>query len=106
MEPADLVKTPLSRPPQHISLGWLVLDVAGMSVMGLGFAMMLGKFNPLPPAWQFGGAGLLLVVVGLLCMLPLFWKIRSAIRHVRHQDEIFLNSLPPAVAQALKQHTR
>ena len=92
--------------PQHISVVWLILDVIGMSMMSIGFAVMLGKLNPLPPSWRFGGEGVLIVIAGLLCMLPLFWKIRLAVRHVRDQDDALFQNLPPAAAEMLKKYSR
>ncbi len=79
---------------QRISVLWLVLDLLGMALMGLGFAVLFGKTRVLPASWQLPGEGTLLIVCGLVLMLPLYAKVWRAVRTVRRQDQVLLESLP------------
>ena len=90
MEPADLVTA--SARPNHIPIGWLLLDVVGMALVGSGFAILLDRFSLnvlIPDVW----AGWLLIVTGLILMLPLYLKILKAVRHYRQADQALVESL-------------
>lgn len=90
---------------QHIPLRWLLLDLVGLVLVGLGFAVSLERLSvspPLPPGPVWGP---LLIIAGLACMLPLIWKIRRAIQRANRQDEAWLASLPPETAERLRRRS-
>jgi hypothetical protein len=78
----------------RISVLWLLLDLLGMVLMGLGFAVLFGKTRVFPASWQLPGEGTLLIVTGLVLMLPLYAKVWRAVRTIRRQDQALLDSLP------------
>lgn len=97
MESPDLVNPPTR--PNHIPIGWLLLDVIGMVLVGSGFAALLGKLSPgglLSSAY----AGWLLIATGLLLMLPLYLKILKAVRHYRQADQAIIRNLEERRAKA------
>lgn len=81
-----------SRPPNHISIGWVLLDMVGMAMAGLGFAVILGKLAPgtTIPAPMLGWG---LVVTGVCCMAPLLWNVRRAVRHYAKTDRAFIERM-------------
>lgn len=79
---------PAERRPNHIPIIWLLLDVVGMAVIGLGFATLLGKVQPL--SQPLPGLGWVLILAGLMMIFPLFWKIRAAARHIRAEDDLLI----------------
>lgn len=98
MESPDLVNPPTR--PNHIPIGWLLLDVIGMALVGYGFAALLGKLSLHGGLLSSAYAGWLLIATGLLFMLPLYLKILKAVRHYRQADQAFIRSLEERRAKA------
>jgi len=90
-------------PPKKfvIPLSLLVLDVLGLAILGLGIAEQLGRLQLLPPDWQFTGDGLLFMLVGVLCMLPLWWQILTVVKLAQAEEQVWMNSLPDYVQKKL-----
>ncbi|MCB1673570.1 MAG: hypothetical protein H6996_06745 [Moraxellaceae bacterium] len=83
------------RPKFVIPLSYLLLDMVGVILFGLGCAMVLGK-QVLPPELLFiKNQGWLLIVVSLFCMLPMIVFVLKAVRHTKQQDALWYNQLPP-----------
>lgn len=83
-----------SRPKFVIPLSYLILDVLGVILVGLGSASALGQ-EVLPIVMAPHVLGWLLIVAGLFCMLPLIIFIIKAVRHTKQQDALWYNNLPP-----------
>ncbi|HEX5278010.1 MAG TPA: hypothetical protein VFW42_10115 [Fluviicoccus sp.] len=96
MESPDLVSPQRAQVrPNHIPVGWLLLDLAGMALLGTGFAVLLGKLTiSADISSQVAGWGL--IATGLFSMLPLYLKILKAVRHYRQEDQAFIRSLEEA----------
>lgn len=71
----------------RIAWYWLILDVIGMMLVGLGAAEQLGRLA-LPV--HFAMAGVVLMVLGVALMLPLVWQIRLVTRQAQAQDAALL----------------
>jgi tellurite resistance protein TehA-like permease len=88
------------RPKFVIPLLYVVLDVLGLMLLGLGSATVLGK-DVLPAAFlSFDFIGWLLIVAGLFCMSPIIIFIFKAVRTVKNKMRcgitIFLQKLEPS----------
>ena len=84
----------LMTPPPPISVLWVLLDIIGLTIVGMGFAESVDRLHLFPESIRFAGLGLLMIIGGLACMGPLVWKIRQAVLHVRQQDEQLFKTLP------------
>lgn len=90
------------RPKFVIPLLYVVLDVLGVILVGLGSATVLGK-EVLPAVFlSFEFAGWLLIVAGLFCMSPIIIFIFKAVKHSKKQDVLWYNNLPPEVRTKLE----
>ncbi len=90
------------RPKFVVPLSYVVLDVFGLILFGLGSATVLGK-DVLPSAFlSFEFTGWLLIVAGLFCMSPIIIFIFKAVRHSKKQDALWYNNLPPEVRTKLE----
>jgi hypothetical protein len=95
------VVTP-TRPKFVIPLSYVVLDILGVILVGLGSATILGK-DVLPNAFLlFEFTGWLLIVAGLFCMSPIIIFIFKAVRHSKKQDALWYNNLPPEIRTKLE----
>ena len=90
------------RPKFVVPLSYVVLDVFGLILFGLGSATVLGK-DVLPSVFlPFDFIGWLLIVAGLFCMLPIIIFIFKAVKHSKKQDALWYNNLPPEVRTKLE----
>lgn len=91
-----------TRPKFVIPLFYVVLDILGVILVGLGSATVLGK-DVLPNVFlSFYLTGWLLMVAGLFCMLPMVVFIFKAVRHSKKQDSLWYNNLSPEVRTKLE----
>lgn len=91
-----------ARPKFVIPLLYVVLDVLGLMLVGLGSVTVLGK-EVLPNIFlSFDFTGWLLIVAGLFCMSPIIIFIFKAVRHSKKQDALWYNNLPPEVRTKLE----
>lgn len=90
------------RPKFVIPLLYVVLDVLGLMLVGVGSASLLGS-DVLPIVFlSFEFTGWLLVVVGLFCMLPIIFFIFKAVKHSKQEDSLWYNNLPPEIRTKLE----
>ena len=91
-----------TRPKFVIPLLYVVLDILGLMLLGLGSATILGK-DVLPAAWlSFDFIGWLLIVAGLFCMLPIILFVFKAVKHSKKEDALWYNNLSLEVKTKLE----
>lgn len=87
----------------RISPIWLLLDVVGIALTGIGVGVNTGHPEILPAYLRFPGAGWMLIMIGVLLMLILVWQIRRRVREIRRRDARRLLELG---AQSYQRKTR
>ena len=91
-----------TRPKFVIPLLYVVLDILGLMLVGVGSASLLGN-DVLPIVFlSFEFTGWLLVVVGLFCMLPIIFFVFKAVKHCKTVDALWYNNLPPEIRTKLE----
>lgn len=78
-----------------IPLSYVLLDILGMVLVGLGSASVLGKEVLPDTLTSFEYIGWLLIVAGLFCMLPMLIFVFKAVQHSKKEDALWYNNLPP-----------
>ena len=94
METIQLVTQPSSPKPFIIPLSLLILDLFGLAIVGLGVAEQVGKVHFLPELLRFNGAGLVMMLVGVACMLPLVLRLLKISKLAKQQESEWLKGLP------------
>lgn len=89
-----MVTQPSSPKPFIIPLSLLILDLFGLAIVGLGVAEQVGKVHFLPELLRFNGAGLVMMLVGVACMLPLVLRLLKISKLAKQQESEWLKGLP------------
>ena len=71
---------------RRIAMHWLLLDMAGMALLGIGIGVQLDKLQLLAAQASYPGLGWLLILLGVACMLPLYVQILRIVRQVNRED--------------------
>ena len=90
METLQLVTQTPSPKPFVIPLSLLMLDLFGLAVVGLGLAEQVGEVHFLPEQLRFNGAGLVMMLLGVACMLPLVLKLLKISKLAKQQENEWL----------------
>lgn len=90
---------------RRIAMHWLLLDMAGMALLGIGIGVQLDKLQLWAAQASYPGLGWLLILLGVACMLPLYVQILRIVRQVNREDAQRLSELdikPDALNKANK----
>ncbi len=98
-----MVNTPTPPKKFLFPLSLLVLDMIGLAIVGLGVAEQLGRIEIIPPSWRFTGSGLMLMLFGLVCMLPLLGYVFSIVKRAKAEENVWIDSLPDYVKKKLEE---
>lgn len=80
--------------------------MVGLAMVGLGVAEQLGRIEVIPADWRFNGSGLVLMLLGLCCMLPLLWFILNVVKHANAEEQVWFDSLPDYVKKKLAEKVK
>ena len=86
--PSDMTK------PFVIPLSLLILDLLGLAIVGLGVAEQVGRIHIVPEHLRFTGMGLVIMLFGLVCMLPLVLAILKISKRAKQEENAWLKGLP------------
>ena len=80
--------------PFVIPLSLLILDLLGLAIVGLGVAEQVGRIHIVPEHLRFTGMGLVIMLFGLVCMLPLVLAILKISKRAKQEENAWLKGLP------------
>jgi hypothetical protein len=89
-----------------IPLSLLILDLFGLAVVGLGVAEQVGNVHFIPESLRFNGAGLVIMLLGVACMLPLVFKLLKISKLAKQQEGEWLKGLPETLQQKLSENIK
>jgi hypothetical protein len=106
VETIQLVTESPSPKPFVIPFSLLILDLFGLAVVGLGIAEQVGKVHFLPELLRFNGAGLVMMLLGVVCMLPLVLRLLKISKLAKQQENEWLKGLPEELQLKLSENIK
>ena len=94
MEAFHLVTPPEVTKPFVLPISLLILDLLGLAIVGLGVAEQIGRIHIVPEHFHFTGVGLVIMLLGVLCMLPLVLAIVKISKRAKQEENEWLKGLP------------
>ena len=94
METLHLVTPPEVTKPFVLPISLLILDLLGLAIVGLGVAEQVGRVHIVPEHFRFAGVGLVIMLLGLLCMLPLVLALLKISKRAKQEENEWLKGLP------------
>ena len=89
-----------------IPLSLLVLDLFGLAVVGLGVAEQVGNVHFIPESLRFNGVGLVVMLLGVACMLPLVLRLLKISKLAKQQESEWLKGLPEELQLKLSENIK
>lgn len=98
-----MVNQPVKPKKFVIPITLLLLDLVGLAIVGLGIAEQIGRIQMVPAALHFDSVGLVIMLCGLLCMMPLVWKLLTISKLAKQEEAEWLQGLSQDLQQKLSE---